>query len=90
MLVNNSILNVSAYIENGGENGIRTHERVSPLHAFQACAFNHSATSPFIIYNFYIFQDFQSNILGKNYLNLLFYNYVLFQKDQFYFQFYFL
>ena len=33
---------------NGGENGIRTHERVSPLHAFQACAFNHSATSPFI------------------------------------------
>ena len=32
--------------KNGGENGIRTHERVSPLHAFQACAFNHSATSP--------------------------------------------
>ena len=31
---------------NGGENGIRTHERVSPLHAFQACAFNHSAISP--------------------------------------------
>ena len=31
---------------NGGENGIRTHERVTPLHAFQACAFNHSATSP--------------------------------------------
>ena len=30
----------------GGENGIRTHERISPLHAFQACAFNHSATSP--------------------------------------------
>ena len=31
---------------NGGENGIRTHERESSLHAFQACAFNHSATSP--------------------------------------------
>ena len=30
----------------GGENGIRTHERITPLHAFQACAFNHSATSP--------------------------------------------
>ena len=30
-------------LKNGGENGIRTHERVSPLHAFQACAFNHSA-----------------------------------------------
>ena len=33
---------------NGGENGIRTHERIAPLHAFQACAFNHSATSPII------------------------------------------
>ena len=32
--------------KNGGENGIRTHERVSPLHAFQACALNHSAISP--------------------------------------------
>jgi hypothetical protein len=31
---------------NGGENGIRTHERIASLHAFQACAFNHSATSP--------------------------------------------
>ena len=30
----------------GGENGIRTHERVASLHAFQACALNHSATSP--------------------------------------------
>ena len=30
----------------GGENGIRTHDRVSSIHAFQACAFNHSATSP--------------------------------------------
>ena len=33
----------------GGERGIRTLETVSRLHAFQACAFNHSATSP--IYN---------------------------------------
>lgn len=30
----------------GGERGIRTLDRVSPIHAFQACAFNHSATSP--------------------------------------------
>ena len=30
----------------GGESGIRTHDRVAPIHAFQACAFNHSATSP--------------------------------------------
>ena len=33
----------------GGESGIRTHGRVSPTHAFQACAFNHSAISPFRI-----------------------------------------
>ncbi len=30
----------------GGEGGIRTLDRVSPIHAFQACALNHSATSP--------------------------------------------
>ena len=35
----------------GGENGIRTHERIAPLHAFQACALNHSATSPYKNYN---------------------------------------
>jgi AI-2 transport protein TqsA len=30
----------------GGERGIRTLETVSRLHTFQACAFDHSATSP--------------------------------------------
>jgi hypothetical protein len=30
----------------GGERGIRTLVTVSRKHAFQACAFNHSATSP--------------------------------------------
>ncbi len=30
----------------GGEGGIRTLDTVSRIHAFQACAFNHSATSP--------------------------------------------
>jgi hypothetical protein len=30
----------------GGESGIRTHDRLSPIHAFQACAFNRSAISP--------------------------------------------
>jgi hypothetical protein len=30
----------------GGERGIRTLGRVTPTHAFQACAFNHSAISP--------------------------------------------
>ncbi len=30
----------------GGGSGIRTRDRVSPIHTFQACAFNHSATPP--------------------------------------------
>ena len=30
----------------GGESEIRTHESCYTLHAFQACAFNHSAISP--------------------------------------------
>ena len=33
-------------VGNGGEKGIRTLETVARLHAFQACAFDHSATSP--------------------------------------------
>src|ERR1700747_1055527 len=32
---------------NGGESGIRTHVTLSSKHAFQACAFSHSAISPF-------------------------------------------
>ena len=32
--------------ESGGESGIRTHDRVNPIHTFQACALNHSAISP--------------------------------------------
>src|SRR6267154_1597020 len=31
----------------GGESGIRTHVTLSSKHAFQACAFSHSAISPF-------------------------------------------
>ncbi len=31
----------------GGQGGIRTHGTLSRTHAFQACAFNHSATCPF-------------------------------------------
>ena len=31
---------------NGGEGGIRTHEPIARLHAFQACSFSHSDTSP--------------------------------------------
>ena len=33
--------------ECGGESGIRTRGTVSRTHAFQACALNHSAISPF-------------------------------------------
>ena len=33
----------------GGESGIRTHGRVSPTHAFQACSIDHSDISPFRI-----------------------------------------
>src|SRR5258707_11905762 len=32
----------------GGERGIRTHGRVAPTHAFQACSFNHSDISPHV------------------------------------------
>src|SRR5438067_13336194 len=32
--------------KSGGESGIRTHDTVSRIHAFQACAFSHSAISP--------------------------------------------
>ena len=31
---------------NGGESGIRTHDTVSRIHAFQACALSHSAIPP--------------------------------------------
>jgi hypothetical protein len=33
-------------LEAGGESGIRTHVTLSSKHAFQACAFSHSAISP--------------------------------------------
>ena len=43
-------------VKNGGEKGIRTLDTIARIHAFQACAFNHSATSP--IFN----QVFLNNI----------------------------
>src|ERR1700758_4366334 len=33
-------------LRTGGESGIRTHVTLSSKHAFQACAFSHSAISP--------------------------------------------
>ena len=39
-------VNLRKKIKNGGEGGIRTLVTLASNHAFQACAFNHSATSP--------------------------------------------
>src|ERR1700688_5053954 len=39
-------LQLQDYKGNGGESGIRTHVTLSSKHAFQACAFSHSAISP--------------------------------------------
>src|SRR6266576_2854508 len=41
-----TVLQVPDYKGNGGESGIRTHVTLSSKHAFQACAFSHSAISP--------------------------------------------
>ena len=35
----------------GGRRGIRTLEKIAPLHTFQACQFNHSCTLPYIFYS---------------------------------------
>ena len=48
---------IGNYSVNGGETGIRTLETVSRLHTFQACAFDHSATSPFFQYFTYFYQS---------------------------------
>ena len=45
----NDLNNNNTFFMYGGERGIRTLETVSCLHAFQACAFSHSATSPLLI-----------------------------------------
>ena len=42
---------------NGGEGGIRTHERVAPLLVFKTSAFNRSATSPRINMTYYYQYD---------------------------------
>ena len=48
MLINKKKADQKIGIFLGGENRIRTCETVARLHAFQACAFNHSATSPYL------------------------------------------
>ena len=49
-------------LNNGGETGIRTQERVAPLPVFKTDAFNRSAISPLSIYYKYnyIFQQKKS------------------------------
>ena len=37
---------LAEHLKSGGESGIRTHVTFSSKHAFQACAFSHSAISP--------------------------------------------
>ena len=36
-------------LNNGGETGIRTQERVAPLSVFKTDAFNRSAISPYVL-----------------------------------------
>ena len=47
---------------NGGEGGIRTHERVAPLLVFKTSAFNRSATSPVLTCYLYYYQSKQITI----------------------------
>ncbi len=42
----NGLSSVCKSLETGGERGIRTLDTLSSIHAFQACAFSHSAISP--------------------------------------------
>src|ERR1700688_2210046 len=42
----NQLISMNNAPVSGGQSGIRTHETVSRPHAFQACAFSHSATCP--------------------------------------------
>ena len=42
----------------GGEGGIRTHERVAPLLVFKTSAFNRSATSPKLILTILLVQKY--------------------------------
>ncbi len=46
----------------GGESGIRTHGRVAPTHAFQACSIDHSDISPLRINSLRVASDdYRSN-----------------------------
>ena len=51
---------------NGGEIGIRTRDTLSRIHAFQACAFSHSAISPLFLTTVLILLKFKINA-SKNF-----------------------
>ena len=50
-------------MSNGGEGGIRTHERVAPLLVFKTSAFNRSATSPDLICTTLLVENFDFDYL---------------------------
>src|SRR3989344_9245568 len=54
------LLTILLKVQFGGEGGIRTHERISPLRLFENRAFNHSATSPFKIKNYHFINQIKS------------------------------
>ena len=63
----------------GGESGIRTHGTCEGTHTFQACALNHSATSPISdqIYNKLIsIENFKLNfdLYKSNFFNISFHH----------------
>src|SRR6516162_2711580 len=41
-----SLIHATILLSDGGGSGIRTHDTVSRIHAFQACALSHSAIPP--------------------------------------------
>ena len=45
-MANDWLTGLRNLLKSGGETGIRTLDTVSRIHAFQACAFSHSAISP--------------------------------------------
>ena len=63
----------------GGESGIRTHDRVAPIHAFQACALNHSAISPKINhYPLFLKPQKRQSVVSRHYQIVSFFSFLFF------------
>src|SRR5690606_41795247 len=54
----------------GGEGGIRTLDTVSRIHAFQACSFNHSDTSPDPVRGVHPVEDRKSTRLNSSHVKI--------------------